>query len=240
MHPGSREPQPGSKELAVRIRESLLTVLRTLNSVNSDIYDYHHYHLVKEISPDPSEWKKLEEVYASFEDQANHCRRLWLTLRTATGGRASPTKGASDSSASGSRPRERSPSPLEYQSDPDEGRPAGTGRGDQVTPMEVDPVEVERDIPRPETPPVAPPPSRRKPKVRPRLLAAPAIFGTLVCLRKLMLLLQGVMITPSGPTSCRLAPIPKGVKLSVETTRIPVPQKPFTFDLPKKFDISGM
>ena len=48
-----------------------------------------------------------------------------------------------------------------------------------------------------------------------------------------------MIVTPSGPTRCRLAPIPKGVKLSVPTTRIPVPQKPFTFDMPKNTVING-
>ena len=50
---------------------------------------------------------------------------------------------------------------------------------------------------------------------------------------------RGVIITPSGPTSCRLAPIPKGVKLSVETTRIPVPRKPFTFHMPQRSIVNG-
>ena len=50
---------------------------------------------------------------------------------------------------------------------------------------------------------------------------------------------QRVIATPSGSTSCRLAPIPKGVRLSVEKNRDPKPKDASRFRVPQELPIDG-
>ena len=200
MDLGDRDDQLGSKGLVGKIDESLLTLFRTLSSANSNISIYYYYHAAEHIRRDPHAWTKLDEAYTMYEEQSNNCRRLWMRLRT-TAEKGTPPINATDGTSSIPQFRlpGRSPSPLEYQSDPGEGEPVVTV--DKVTPADVDSVEVERDDKRPPTLPVnAPPPPKPKRK---------------------------------------LAPIPKGVKPSVETSRIPPPRNPFTFEIPKKLAIDG-
>jgi hypothetical protein len=186
MDPSRHQAKPGPVELAERISDSLIGLFFTLSSANSDISLYRLQHTVDKISQDPSTWKKMDEAYSMYEEQSNQCRRLWMKLRAASENETSQANGASTSSVHGIRPSERSPSPLEYQSETyDEDEPRVDQRED-VTPTIAE------------------------------------------------------IVTPSGPTSSRLAQIPKSTKLSVETTRIPAPRHTFSSNLAKKPIISGV
>ena len=151
MHPSRHKDKPGPKELVERISESLLTMFLTLSSVNSDISLYHYQQTALKIRRDPSAWDRLDEAYAIYEEQANHCRRLWMKLRAASEKEVSQTGGAGSSSANGIRPLERSPSPLEYQSEHGEDNLSEIKKED-IAPMVVDPVETKRGSLRQTTP----------------------------------------------------------------------------------------
>jgi len=228
--------EPSPKELERRIKGYLLAALRALNPLQLDVslYLLHHGQNARR---DPFGGNDLDEVYTMYEERSNDCRRLWMKLRASSERQASLKKTAGNSPPS--RPRgdlERSSSPLEYQSALDEDEQAEIQGDKHVTPMDVDPAEAEPDVPKPSTLVVPP---KLKPKVR---LAYPGIKLSLVLLfaqNSHGPALRGVIITPSGPTRCRLAPIPKGAKLSVETTRIPVPPKPFTFEMPQQSITNG-
>lgn len=116
-----------------------------------------------------------------------------MKLRAASERRTSQTKAAGNSSPSRSRlGLERSSSPLEYQSALDEDEAAEIQRNNQVTPMEVDPVEAERDVHRLPTPTIDPPPPKPKSKVR---LCSPqnrVAIGAIIHPRTVTLLLRGV------------------------------------------------
>jgi len=150
MHSGSHKKQPGPKELEERIKTYLLTALGTLSSLNLDISLYLLHH-VRNVRREPFGENDLDETYAMYEERANNCHRLWMQLRATSEQRASLANAAGDSSLPKScSSLKRSPSPLEYQSTL--GEDEETRGNNQVTPMDVDPVEAERDVPRPPTP----------------------------------------------------------------------------------------
>lgn len=237
-----REPL-GSKELAGKIGNSLLELFRILHSANFDITIYRNYHAAEDIRRDPYAWGKLDEAYTTYEEQANNCRRLWMRLRAmAEKEILQATKTGGTSTTSEVRLRGRSPSPLEYQSDPWEDEPARIGKVNQVASMDIDPVKAESDDQGPPTPPVdLPAMTKQKRKVCQFPVVIQFTIDTVYSLSQNNDAppSRRVIITPSGPTSCRLAPIPKGVKLSVETTRNPVPKNPFTFKVPQNLVING-
>jgi len=191
MYSGRHEDQPGPKELEERIRNYLLTALRTLTSLNLDISLYHFYH-IQNIGRDPFGGNGLDEAYTMYEEQARNCQRWWMKLRAASEKQASGMGAANISPPPGSRPDpRRSPSPLEYQSALDEDELAGTRR-DEVTPMDIDPVEVEQGLPLPPTSVIGPPPPKPKPKVRLHQFQIRVVAGAIIHLRKVMFLLRGV------------------------------------------------
>ena len=178
--------QLGPRELVGRIAESLLMLFRTLSAANSDISIYCYYHAVEDIRRDLHAWKKLDEAYLMFEEQANNCRRLWMRLR-ATAEKAVPliNSASETSSAPELHLLGRSPSPLEYQSEPGEGEP--TKAVDQFTPMDLDPVEAERGNRRPPPTPVADPPPQLKRKVHRPPASIKLALNSIVCPRKMPL-----------------------------------------------------
>ena len=76
----SRKNGGSSKDLQDKISESLLTSFLTLSSMNTDISIYIHRHAIEDIRRDPDAWKKINESYPMYEEQANNCRRLWMKL----------------------------------------------------------------------------------------------------------------------------------------------------------------
>ena len=169
MYSVGHEYEPSAEDLEERIRSYLVTALRTLSSLNLDISLYLLHH-TQDVRRDPFGGNGLDEVYTMYEERANECRRLWMKIRAASEKRASIT-GAADSSPSKSRLNLETPlSLLEYRSALDEDEPAGAQGNNQVTPMDVDPVKVGRNLPRPQTPAVDSRPPKQKPKVRPCLL----------------------------------------------------------------------
>ena len=190
MYSSGLEDEPSAKELEERIGNYLLAIFRTLNSLNENVSLYLFYH-IQNIRRDPFGGNKLDEAYTMYEERANECRRLWMKLRAASGERASLAE-AADNSA---QPRSRlvfSPSPLEYQSAPEEAEFGETQRNNQVTPMEVDPVELERDVPRPPTPLLDLRSSKSKPKVRLCSRLDRVIADANVCSRRAMSPFRGV------------------------------------------------
>jgi len=164
----SDEPRGESspKELEKRIKEHLLAALHVLTSLKLDatLYLFHHG---QNAHRDPFSGNDLDEVYTAYEEQANDCRRLWMKLRVSSERQATRTKATGNSSPSRSRLNlERSSSPLEYQSALDEDELAEIRRDGHVTPMDIDPVVVEPDVPRPPTSMANPLPPKPKPKVR--------------------------------------------------------------------------
>jgi len=164
----SDEPQgePSPKELEQRIKGYLLAALRALSPLQLDIslYLLHHGQNARR---DPFGGNDLDEVYTMYEERANDCRRLWMKLRASSEKQASLTKATGNSPPSRSRlGLERSSSPLEYQSALDEDELAETRRDHHVTPMDIDPVEAEPDVPRPLASTANPLPAKPKPKVR--------------------------------------------------------------------------
>jgi len=237
----SDEPkdEASPEELEKRIKGHLLAALHTITHLQLDISLYLLHH-GQNSRRDPFGGNDLDQAYTMYEERANDCRRLWMKLRASSEKQGSLMKPAGNSPPSRSPfGLERSSSPLEYQSALDEDEPTETKRDNQVTPMDVDPAEAEPDVPRRVTPVVDLSRLKSKPKV------CPAHPGTQLSLILLFAqtsdrpTLRGVFVTPSGPTRCRLAPIPKGVKLSVESTRIPAPEKPFTFEIPRQPIVSG-
>ena len=157
--------EPSPKELEKRIKEYLLTAIRALHPLQLDVSLYHIQS--ENACRDPFGGSDLDVVYALYEQGANECRRLWMKLRALSEKQASLTKSTGGSPPSGSRlGLERSSSPLEYQSALDEDESAETRRDRQVTPMDVDPVEAEPDVPRPLVSTANPLPAKTKPKVR--------------------------------------------------------------------------
>lgn len=164
----SDEPkgEQSPKELEKRIKGYLLAALHTLTHLQFDVslYLLHHGQNARR---DPFGGNDLDEVYTMYEERANDCRRLWMKLRASSEKQASVTKATGKSPLPRSRlGLERSSSPLEYQSALEEDEPAETQRDSHITPMDVDPVEPEPDVPRPLMPTANLFPTRPKPKVR--------------------------------------------------------------------------
>ena len=190
MYSGGPEDRPSPKELEERIRDYLFATLRTLTSLNLDISLYLWHHDNQNPRRDPFGGNGLDDAYTLYEERANDCRRLWMKLRAASEKRTSLTKAAGNSSPPRSRlDLERSSSPLEYQSAIEENEPAETRRNNQVTPMDVDPVEMERDIPWPSTPVIDLPPPKSKLKVRLCSLQSCVSAGAIIQSRTVTLLL---------------------------------------------------
>ena len=190
MDPGGRRDKLGSKELVERISGSLLTLFDTLSMTNRDITFYFFRHAVEEIRRDPDAWTRLDEAYTIYEEQANNCRRLWMKIRSTAEKEMSHVKTTGGTSALPEpRSRGRSPSSLEYQSEPGEGDMTLTltGRVDQVAPIDIDLAGVERDHQRPPTPVVDPPPPRPKRKVRRCSLPIRSSVDAIVCFRRVTL-----------------------------------------------------
>ena len=167
MDSAGREDQCGTEDLEKRIRDYLFSALRTLHSLHLDIAMYLLHHN-QDVRRDPLSGNGLDDIYTMYEERANECRRLWMKVRALSEQRASTT-GAAESSPSGFRSDlETSLSPLDYQSALGEDEPARAQRSDKVTPMDVDPVKVEQDLPRLPTPAADPRPPKPKTKVRPR------------------------------------------------------------------------
>jgi len=168
MDSAGRKDQCSFEDLETRIRDYLFSALRTLHSLHLDISVYLLHHNAQNVHRDPLSGNGLDDLYTMYEERANECRRLWMKVRAVSEQRTSTTR-AADSFPSGSRSDlETSLSPLKYQSAPCEDEPAGPRRNDQVTPMDVDPVKVEQDLPRLPTPAADPHPPKPKTKVRPR------------------------------------------------------------------------
>ena len=137
-----RKNRLSTKDLVERISESLFTLFHTLSSTNTDISIYGHYHAIEDIRRDPEAWAKIDQSYNIYEEQANNCRRLWMKLRSIAEKEVPrTTTTGSTSFAPEFRSEERSPSPLEYQSDHwEDTKPERTiGRIDEATDMDVDP-----------------------------------------------------------------------------------------------------
>lgn len=186
MYSGGSDNKPDLKELGGRITNHLLTALQTLSSLNLDIslYLFHH---TQNVRRDPFDGNGLDEAYTMYEERANDCRRLWMKLRAASAKQATWAETGGDMSPS--RPRlEKSPSPLEYQSALDDDELIEIRRRNQVTPMEIDPVEPER----PSTPANDPSSPKLKPKVRYAYLITEFLLTPLFTPRKLTLPLRGV------------------------------------------------
>lgn len=180
MDPGGRIGPPGPRELVGSISNSLFTLFRTLTSTNSDITMYLVHHAVKDINENRHVWTKLDESYAVYEEQANHCRRLWMKLRASAEEISSTKATGSSSFAPEPRLRGRSPSPLEYQSEHGEDGPAKA-----IAPMDIDPVGAEGDDHRPPTlQAVDPPPQKQKPKVHRCLMLTQSTIDAVLSLEK--------------------------------------------------------
>ena len=239
MSSAGYEDQPSPKELEERIQRHLLSAFDILSSLNRNVSLYLFYHN-RNVRRDPFGENGLDEAYTMYEGQANECRRQWMKLRSASEKRAPLTKAADNPSPSGSRlDLETLLSPVESLSAAiDEDEPVGTQRNDRVTPMDFDPVQVEH-IPRSPTPATDRRPPKPKAEVRLPSLQTELSLVPFSSQKVDIPVPRGIIITPSGPTACRLAPIPKGVKLSVETTRIPAPRKPFTFHMPQRLTVNS-
>lgn len=164
----SDEPkgEPSPEELEKRIKECLLAAFHTLHPLHVDISLYLLQH-GQNTRRDPFGGNDLDKAYTMYEERANECRRLWMKLRASSERQASQAKAAGNSSPSRSRLNlERSSSPLEYQSALDEDELTETQRDSHVTPMDVDPVVAEPDVPRPLTSMANPVRPKPKPKVR--------------------------------------------------------------------------
>ena len=240
MGSGELKDDPSPKDLEERIRGYLLAALHVLHPLHLDVSLYLLQH-GQNARRDPFGGNDLDAVYNMYEERANECRRLWMKLRALSEKQASLMKTADNSLPSTSRV-ERSSSPLEYQSALDDDEPAATQGDKHVTPMDIDPAEAEQDVPKPLTPVLDFSSLKSKPKVRPVHLGTQLLLVLSFAQNGDGPILRGVIVTPSGTTRGhrRLAPIPKGVKLSIETTRFPVPQKPFIFDMPQQPITSGM
>jgi len=165
MDSAGRKDQCSAEVLEKRIRDYLLSALRTLHSLHLDISMYLLHHNVQNVRRDPLIGNGLDDIYTMYEERANECRRLWMKVRAVSEQRTSTT-GAAGSFPSGSHSDpETSLSPFEYQSALGEDGSAGAQRNE---PMDVDPVKVEQDLPRPPTPATDPHPPKQKTKVRPR------------------------------------------------------------------------
>jgi len=161
------EGQPNPEDLEKRIRNYLVAIFRTLNNLNEDISLYLWYHLDLNIRRDPLGGNGLDGAYNMYEEKSNECRRLWMSIRATSEKRASSMEGTNNSSPSKSRAGlDASLSPLEYQSAHGEDELPEMKKEDQVTPMDVDPVEVKRESPQPPTPKIDPHPTKPKSKVR--------------------------------------------------------------------------
>ena len=173
MDPGGRRDKIGSKELVSKMNESLLTLFNLLSSTNVDIALYVYHHKVEEIRRDPNTWTKLDHAYTMYEEQANHCRRLWMKFRSMVEKEMSHVNTTGGTSALPEpRLQERLLPSLEYESRPGEGKTpiTSTGRIDQVTPPHMDLAAIKRNHQRPADPVVDPPPPSPTRKVRRCLL----------------------------------------------------------------------
>ena len=159
------ENQPSPEDLEKRIRNYLIAIFRTVSNLNQDVSLYLFYH-IKNIHRDPLGGNELDRAYNMYEGQANECRRLWMSIRATSEKRASAAEATNNSFPLKSHvDSETSISPLDYQSALGEGELPEIKREEQVTPMDVDPVDTEREPPRPPTSEVDPH-LKSKPKVR--------------------------------------------------------------------------
>lgn len=161
------ENQHSPEDLEKRITDYLVAIFRILSNLNQDVSLYLFYHLENDIRRDPLGGTALNRAYNMYEAQTNEYRRLWMSIRATSEKRASAIEATNSTFPSRSHvDPETTISPLEYQSAHGEDELPEIKREDQVTPMDVDPVDAERDLPRPPIPEVDPRHTKPKSKVR--------------------------------------------------------------------------